>query len=465
VQLATVLGKSCFGHVCALACHSGWRSSTSPGKFACSLILRTGSLLQEVDAYWSTIKGQPFDKSQATRTRTYYLQAEEVDWDYAPTGMNEMTGMKFTEEQGVFVSRLPGLVGSVYKKCLYRQYAGPGFGRQVPAEEKYLGFLGPVIRAEVGDNVTIHFRNRCSFPASVHPHGLFYDKLGEGSPYKDGTNPGRKRDDVVATGGEFTYSWHVPERAGPGPRDGSSVMWMYHSHANEIADTYAGLSGIMVVTAKGMAREDGSPKDVDTEVFLMYQVIDENNSPYFDGNQAKAAPMPKDLKEIEELEEEVIEESNLMHAINGYVYGTMPMVVMNKDAHVRWYVMAMGTEVDLHTPHWHGNTVVVRGYRTDVLELLPASMVTADMVPDSTGIWMMHCHVNDHITAGMSARYQVNEVQVNEQKALSNAALSSSPLVAAPIILMAAALGCDLFPILSSIAWTCARRALRCILG
>ena len=31
----------------------------------------------------------------------------------------------------------------------------------------------------------------------------------------------------------------------------------------------------------------------------------------------------------------------------------------------------MGTEVDLHTPHWHGNTVTVMGMRTDMANLLP----------------------------------------------------------------------------------------------
>jgi len=69
--------------------------------------------------------------------------------------------------------------------------------------------------------------------------------------------------------------------------------------------------------------------------------------------------------------------------------------------------MAMGTEVDLHTPHWHGNTVVSNGMREDVVQLLPASMLTADMVPDDVGTWLFHCHVNDHIVAGMQALYTV----------------------------------------------------------
>jgi hephaestin len=45
--------------------------------------------------------------------------------------------------------------------------------------------------------------------------------------------------------------------------------------------------------------------------------------------------------------------------------------------------------------------------RMDTVSLLPATMAVADMVPDNPGVWLFHCHVADHITAGMSARYQV----------------------------------------------------------
>ena len=96
-----------------------------------------------------------------------------------------------------------------------------------------------------------------------------------------------------------------------------------------------------------------------------------------------------------------------MHTINGYVYGNMPPPTMRKGERVRWYVMDLGTETDLHTPHWHGNTVLMMGTRTDTLSLLPGSMVVADMVPDDVGTWLYHCHVGDHITAGMLALYKV----------------------------------------------------------
>jgi hephaestin len=35
-------------------------------------------------------------------------------------------------------------------------------------------------------------------------------------------------------------------------------------------------------------------------------------------------------------------------------------------------------------------------------------MQILNMVPDAPGLWLMHCHVNDHISAGMISEYQVN---------------------------------------------------------
>jgi len=71
--------------------------------------------------------------------------------------------------------------------------------------------------------------------------------------------------------------------------------------------------------------------------------------------------------------------------------------------------MGMGTEVDLHTPHWHGNTLLWSGMRSDMVELLPMSMKTLDMQPDDVGTWLFHCHVNDHLSAGMVTRFVVEK--------------------------------------------------------
>ena len=363
-----------------------------------------GAMSMQGDAYWKAVGGAAAKPTGVTRK--YYISSDPVRWNYVPKGRNGITGKPFDETAQVFVGGGPGRVGTTYKKCLYRGYTNASFSRlrSRPARDAYLGVLGPVIHAEVGDTIKVVFRNTCAFPTSVHPHGVFYAKSSEGAPYADGTRGSAKADDLVPTGGRHVYTWRVPPRAGPGPGDVSSVMWMYHSHADEIADTYAGLMGPMVVTRAGMARADGTPKDVDRELFQDFFIDNESQSPLLGDSEDElgTGPFPESPEE-----DEAYEEANLKHSINGYLYGNQPMVTLRKGQHVRWYVMAMGTEVDLHTPHWHGNDVTVNGMRMDVVDLLPASMITADMVPDNPGTWLFHCHVNDHIAAGMMTRYRV----------------------------------------------------------
>jgi hypothetical protein len=73
----------------------------------------------------------------------------------------------------------------------------------------------------------------------------------------------------------------VPERAGPGPLDTSSIMWMYHSHTDETRDTWAGLMGPIIITRAGLQlKEDGSPHDVDLERVLFFSAMDESHSFY-----------------------------------------------------------------------------------------------------------------------------------------------------------------------------------------
>lgn len=349
--------------------------------------------------------GDGAEEQQASlaNVRSYFIAADEGEWDYAPAGKNLITNKPFGDEENVFVERGPNRIGRVYKKALFHEYTDATFTTRKPVapQWQHLGIMGPLIRGVVGDTLLVTFRNNTKRRISLHPHGVFYNKDAEGAPYADGVR--HHGDGRVPPGGTYVYSWGVPERAGPGPADGSSVPWMYHSHTDEIGDTYAGLIGPMVVTAKGKAKADGSPIDVDRELVNLFQVWNENLSPYLQDNIDAFAGDPSSV----DPEDEDFQESNLMHAINGYVYGNMPGLTMQAGQRVRWYLIGMGTEVDLHTAHWHGNTTLVNGHRTDVVELLPASMRVADMVPDSRGTWLYHCHVNDHIAAGMIGLYTV----------------------------------------------------------
>ena len=143
-------------------------------------------------------------------------------------------------------------------------------------EWEHTGILGPILRAEVGDTIRVVFKNNATHPYSMHPHGVFYDKDSEGAGYNDGTSGADKEDDAVPPGKTHIYTWRVPERAGPGPNDPSSIVWLYHSHTNEYKDVESGLIGAILVTRRGMADADGKPKDVDREFVCLSCCFDEN---------------------------------------------------------------------------------------------------------------------------------------------------------------------------------------------
>jgi FtsP/CotA-like multicopper oxidase with cupredoxin domain len=352
------------------------------------------------------------------KTRTYYIAVDEIDWDYTPMGMDHMMGMAPDKNSKMYFESDKHQIGRVYHKAIYHEYTDGTFTtlKKRTSEWEHLGLLGPVLHAEVGDTIQIFFKNNGTQSYSMHPHGVFYEKSSEGSYYNDGAND-PTHNGIVAPGGTHTYIWQVPERAGPGPNDPSSIVWLYHSHNYEGRDTNAGLIGTLIVTRKGMARPDGTPKDVDREFVTAYFLIDENNSWFLDHNIQAHATEPKTVKKLDGNPGDAdgnfsiigsgFIASNIRLTINGYLFGNMPMMTMHKGDHVRWYVVSLGNGFNFHTPHWHGNVVTVNGSRTDVLLLSPAQMVTADMVPDNVGTWMYHCHISEHMEAGMMTMYQV----------------------------------------------------------
>jgi FtsP/CotA-like multicopper oxidase with cupredoxin domain len=180
---------------------------------------------------------------------------------------------------------------------------------------------------------------------------VFYAKSAEGALYDEATSGRAKLDDGVPPGGTYIYVWPVPDRAGPGPNDPSSIVWPYHSHTHEWRDVNAGLIGPIIVARRGAARPDGAPKGIDRELVTLFGVFNENESSYTPENAD-----------------------------------------------------------DFHAAHWHGATVLIAGQRTDLANLaVPLATATADMVTDAAGIWMLHCHVAEHIQGGMTARFAVVE--------------------------------------------------------
>ena len=303
-------------------------------------------------------------------TREYFIAAEDEVWDYAPAGTDMTHHAPLPPEVDGHTKR---------HKTRFIEYTNAEFQTRT-AHPAWLGILGPIIRAEVGDTVIVHFRNKGDRPYSMHPHGLRYTKDDEGAYYHPAGRGGR-----VKPGESYTYTWIADERSAPGPRDASSTVWWYHSHVDEPEDINAGLLGPIIVTAQGKARQDGSPKDVQREFVTLFMIFIEAEQ----GRSDKQAGVE-------------------MMSINGYLFGNLTGLDIHQGETVRWYVLGMGDERDLHTAHWHGETVEWNGRHTDVIELLPASMVTVNMAAENVGTWMYHCHVAEHMKGGMHTTFTIH---------------------------------------------------------
>jgi FtsP/CotA-like multicopper oxidase with cupredoxin domain len=330
-------------------------------------------------------------QTAAAEVREYWIAAEKVAWNYAPTGRNLIMPKKGMSLWGKDL---------VYEKYRYIGYTDGSYSTPV-ARPQWMGILGPQLRAIEGDTLKVHFLNKADKPLSIHPHGLHYDEQNEGADMK---GPGA----FVKPGESFTYIWEADAGSAPGPADPSSIVWVYHSHVDSVTEIYDGLIGTIVITKKGMevSREDPRPRDVDVAFTNLFMVFDENGRKVV----VKATGLNKHHEgqhhEFTEHGDDE-EEANLKHAINGFIFGNLQGMTVKQGQRVRWHLIGMGTEVDLHTAHWHGETVLHHGRRTDVVELLPTTMTSVDMLADNPGTWLYHCHVTDHITAGMITRYTV----------------------------------------------------------
>ncbi len=369
-----------------------------------------------VTASMGEVGGKYFGQTpDPARTRHYYIAAEPVQWDFMPIGSDPVCGM----------TPLPDVVAwHVVRKARYFQYTDATFTQRVPQPPR-LGILGPVLRGVVGEYLEITFLNRTALPLSMHPHGVKYDKDSEGS-YHGNNNQlkllqSRANDDrptqglgaAIGPNGRFDYVWYLDEESGPLPSEPSSKGWLYHSHVAGEGEINLGLAGCIIVTDSKRARPDGTPKDVDREMPALFMIFNESQTDPEAKERLEAAGGGQSISNLissmatpggKKLSAAELKEEGERHAINGFIYGNLPGLEMNEGERVRWYLFGLGSESDLHTPHWHGLRVLDEGVRrTDTVELLPGSMKVADMVSDNPGHWLFHCHVDEHMNNGMFA--------------------------------------------------------------
>ncbi|XP_057698200.1 ceruloplasmin [Corythoichthys intestinalis] len=344
--------------------------------------------------------------------REYFLRIDEVNWNYAPSGMNLIQNrtIQEDEEAAVFLKKGPQRIGSTYKKAIYKQFSDATYTTEV-IKPAWLGYLGPRLMAEEGDTLIVHLKNMASRPYSIHPHGLNYSKGSEGALYPDGTTSEMKRDDSVAPGTTVTYMWTLPHSHSPKPTESNCLTRFYHSHVLTPKDINSGLIGPLVICRKGTLDVHGVGA-AEYRYALIFLVSDENFSWYLDENIRTHITNPaRGLKEDEDFIE-----SNKMHGINGFLYGNLPGLSMCQGSKIHWHMIGLGNEVDMHSVHFHGQILTSENHHTDTISLFPGSSATADMVADNPGHWLLTCTVNDHLMGGMQAIFEIRKCFPNVHK-------------------------------------------------
>uniref|UniRef100_A0A8D0D2E7 Hephaestin n=1 Tax=Sander lucioperca TaxID=283035 RepID=A0A8D0D2E7_SANLU len=294
-------------------------------------------------------------------SKTYYIAAMEMEWDYSPNRTWEAEMFRGQESPAhAFLDQQGGFIGSRYKKVVYRQFTNNKFTKEVErtADMEHLGIMGPMIHADVGDKVTVVFKNMASRPYSIHAHGVKTE-----TPDVHLTQPGETH----------SYYWYVNKNTGPTPEQEQCTVSAYYSTADVTKDLYSGLIGSLVICRRSWGRTLGMKKEVEEFALL------------FLSNRFRRL-----------VDDETFIESNKMHSINGYLYGNLNGLNMEVGDKVYWYLMGMGNDVDIHTAHWHGHSVEYK-------------LGGVKMRPTYPGTWLLHCHVTDHIKGGMEAMYTVTE--------------------------------------------------------
>jgi manganese oxidase len=281
----------------------------------------------------------------ARAQRQYWIRAEERrKWGIVPTKRDEMMDK-------------PVKGKTRFTAYTYRAYT-PNFGRPL----KNGKIPGPLIEANVGETIAVHFQNDLPVPVTMHPHGVFYAAEMDGAYKGKYTDPGG----FVQPGRTFTYIWDA--------RPGTEGIWMYHDHGPmDPVPLYKGLFGPLIV------RDPSRPRR-DVEFFLFMHSLQ---------------PIATNL-------------SKLFGCFNGRAYaGNTPTLRARVGQRVAFHVIALDN--DFHTFHIHGHRWTdADGTVIDNTTLGPGDSYTLEFVEDNPGRWFYHCHVFSHLHMGMNGWYIVS---------------------------------------------------------
>ncbi|XP_053900286.1 coagulation factor V-like [Malaclemys terrapin pileata] len=320
-------------------------------------------LLMLLGLWWP---GLAWHRVGAAQVREHYIAAETTSWSYRPQ----------SKEQSRLDNSEP-----VFKKIAYREYEAD-FQTAKP-RDTFSGLLGPTLHAEVGDTLVVHFKNMANKQLSIHPQGIAYNKLSEGSLYADRTSSFEKLDDAVPPGLVYKYTWEITAEIGPKEADPPCLTYIYYSHENMVMDFNSGLIGALLICKKGSLKEDGTQKLFDREYVLMFAVFDESKSWQ--------------------------KSTSLLYTINGYANGTLPDLGACTYDNISWHLIGMSSKPEIFSIHFNGQVLEQNRRKVSTVNLVGGASTTANMTVSQKGRWLISSLVQKHLQAGMHGYLNIKE--------------------------------------------------------
>jgi len=276
----------------------------------------------------------PASNARSTgQVREYWVAAVPEVWHVVPNERDAIMAQTFDPAKTTF------------QTVVYRQYTRD-WAKPIPNEEGDRGIQGPLLHAQVGDTILVHFENLDTVfnrPHSMHFHGVHYQPGSDGAYVPGFSGPGAN----VPPGKTFPY------RLVAGPD--SVGIWPYHDHSPSMDESIAGgLYGTLSILAPGE-----QPPDHEFVVYF---------------------------------------ESTLdFMTIDGRAFvGNTPVFHAKVGDLVQWDVLALGD--DHHTFHVHGHRwQAPDGSYLDTKTIGPAESFKIQWHEEDPGTWLYHCHVEGHM--------------------------------------------------------------------
>lgn len=239
------------------------------------------------------------------------------------------------------------------------EYQVFAFNGQVP---------GPLIHVKEGDDVTVNVTNNTTLPHTIHWHGLY-----QRNNWKNDGVPGVTQK-AIEPGETFSYKWKA---------DKTGSLW-YHCHVN--VSEHVGMRGMWGPLIVDPAKPTELEKKVTKEAIVMLSSWDSHyalklgsggsplDTPNYFSMNARSFPL------------------------------TQPLHVKKGDVlRMRYY----GAGAEVHAIHTHGHDMLITHkdgralpapYYVDTLLIGPGERYDAIMEMDNLGMFMIHDHVDPHVT-------------------------------------------------------------------